>query len=52
MWWNWQTRELQVLVGAIPCGFKSRHLHHITNPLHIRRGFIIFEIVNMGLKEL
>lgn len=27
MWRNWQTRQLQVLVRAISCGFKSRHPH-------------------------
>ena len=26
-WRNWQTRKLQVLVTARPCGFKSHLLH-------------------------
>ena len=28
VWRNWQTRQIQVLVIAISCGFKSHHLHH------------------------
>ncbi len=28
MWRNRQTRQIQVLVVAIPCGFKSLHPHH------------------------
>ena len=28
MWRNWQTRQIQVLVNASSCGFKSRHPHH------------------------
>ena len=26
-WRNWQTRKIQVLMEAIPCGFKSRSSH-------------------------
>lgn len=28
MWRNWQTRQIQVLVVATLCGFKSHHPHH------------------------
>ena len=31
MWWNWQTRKIQVLMVAIPCRFKSCHLHQKNN---------------------
>ena len=27
--WNWQTRWTQNPLVAIPCGFKSRHRHHV-----------------------
>ena len=26
-WWNWQTRYLEVVVGATPCGFESHSGH-------------------------
>lgn len=28
MWRNWQTRQIQVLVAARLCKFKSCHLYH------------------------
>ena len=28
-WWNWQTRQTQNLVVAIPCGFKSHYPYHV-----------------------
>ena len=32
-WRNWQTRKIQVLMEAIPCGFKSRSSHQ-QNTMH------------------
>lgn len=27
MWWNWQTRYFEGVVGVSLCGFKSHRLH-------------------------
>src|SRR5690606_19995914 len=38
-WRNWQTRYVQGVVGARPCGFKS-HLRHSSDP---KRRFGVFD---------
>ena len=46
VWWNWQTRKIQVLITAMLCRFKSCHPHQTrikTNPRE-NLEFVLFYI--------
>ena len=44
VWWNWQTRKIQVLITAMLCRFKSCHPHQtrIKRTLTKSRGGVLF----------